>query len=104
MFRFLVVLILAVCMAGGVAFYSGWLKDVPGIGEPGSIESILTAAPHKEKTDLGGPLYAVIKLAPLQQPQPRTSRQLVVEPCHVIVWETQEVSSQREGHVLFVGE
>jgi len=102
MWRWMVVLLLAVALAGGGAYYSGLLEEyLGGSGAPGNPAG---SDALQTKPDLGGPLYAPVQLAKLPEETPRGSEPLVIDPCHVVARQTQDVSSPREGHLLFIGQ
>jgi WD40 repeat protein len=110
MFRAFVVMLLAVVIAGGVAYYNGWLVELGnewGIDLPGP-EPDEPVVPHRDphsfdSVDLGGPLYASAQLAPLPPVPDKTPNLLAIEPCYAVVREKQEISSTRDGKILFIG-
>jgi WD40 repeat protein len=101
MLRFIVVLLLAVSIAGGVAYSTGWLDSYLTEGTGGSGQTL--SSQEKAKFDYGEPLYPAIALSPLPAEEVRKYSLLVIDPCHASSRYTQEVSSPREGQLLYVG-
>jgi WD40 repeat protein len=101
MIRWFIILLLAVSIAGGVAYYSGWLE--PYIA--GGTEHPYSSDASKPKPNLGDPLYLAVKLDPLPRGEARATEQFVIEPCHVVARYKQDVTFPRgEGQVLFIGQ
>ncbi|HYV34888.1 MAG TPA: hypothetical protein VE988_04235 [Gemmataceae bacterium] len=100
MFRVFVVVLLAVCIAGGVAYYSGMLNDVMGFDTGGGKHS----DPKKVEVDIGDPLYEAVALPKLAAAKQKDYREIVVEPCHVVPRDKQEISPSRDAQLLFVGQ
>src|SRR4051812_36559748 len=110
MVRFLATMMLALALCAGVA----WYFDLLPTGTP----SVATPLPKDEGQDArkmarGGLLYAAINPPPpqpfgdellLNPNGPRRGRQIVVPDCHPIPFDKQDVSSNKDGQILFIGE
>src|SRR5271166_2770118 len=112
MVRFLVVMVLALGLCAGAAY----LFDLPPFGpstpqakggQPGTQDEKAVKAP-----ELGGLLYAAIKLPPAQPlgddlmraPNgPRLGRQIVLPDCHLVPFDKQDVSSSKDGWLIIIG-
>ena len=99
MFRIFVILLLAVVIAAGIGYYAGYFDPVLPIMDDGQGNASTKDPPAK----LGNLLYAPAKLDPLPPRPENDPRVLVVEPCHVVVREKQEVSSIKDGKLWFIG-
>jgi hypothetical protein len=100
MVRFMVGMVVAVALVIGVALYFGLSVDTEGL-EQTPRAAHKKGEPHPE---YGAALYPEVKLAPLPKAPARPAFMLPIEPCHAVVREKQEVSSPKDGHLLFVGQ
>jgi WD40 repeat protein len=100
MVRFFVGVLVAVAIVVGVALWFGLSIDQPP-GETRPRSSHHAGGPHPE---YGPELYASVKLAPLPPAPAKQAYTIPIEPCLVVVREKQEVSSPKDGHLLFVGQ
>jgi hypothetical protein len=100
MVRFFVIVLLAVGIAGGVAYYVGWLDEYIN---PESVISEPKPGEEQRQVDLGGPLYAAEALKPLPHVSGKVPRQVVVDPCHLVARSKQDISSPKDGQLLFIG-
>src|SRR5436190_1780028 len=101
MFRLFIIILLAVCIAGGVAYSQGWLN--PYLIADGNTPTRPTGETSKTEFKFGDLLYAEVPLAKLQMDQARKWREIAVDPCHAVVHDKQEVSSTKEGMFQFCG-
>jgi WD40 repeat protein len=100
MFRVFLVVFVAVVLAGGVALSTGmldeWLDPTAPVAHPDQGPKV--------EVELGDLLYAARETPPLAKSSRPAVAQLVVDPCYVVVRDKQEVSSQKDGKLLFVGQ
>jgi WD40 repeat protein len=104
MFRFLVVLLLAICIAGGVAYFGGYVDQYLPKHDGSGVDKGERA--DKTPVNIGEFLYQPMELPNLPHPQPAGYSVLPLDLCSMIPHDTQEVSSPKpvEGPLLFVGE
>lgn len=98
MLRFIVILLLALVIAGGAAWYYDLVPAVPG--PTGDVQ-------HKDQnhTALGGLLYAAVPLPVLPPPVPaKQQADPIVIPGHLSVIDKIDISCQLPGQLLFIGE
>lgn len=101
MVRFFVILILAVAIAGGVAWYYDLVPPIPGPESNGPTN------PKGAATPLGELLYPEVPLPPLRLVKgPTTTPQPdpIVVSGHLAVMDKIDISCQLPGKLLFVGE
>jgi WD40 repeat protein len=94
--RFFVIVLLAVGIAGGVAYFLRWFDPDPPVQPP--------IGPGTSTTALGGPLYMGKALEPLERGSGKVPREVVVDACHLVTQFKQDVSSYKDGQLLFVGQ
>jgi WD40 repeat protein len=99
MFRWFIILLLAVGIAGGAAWYFDLYGNV--IANP-SQPNGKPVIPRKVIDPV--PLYTVEALKPLPPRPAKTPRTVVVDPCHLVARHKQEVSCQKDGQLLFIGQ
>jgi WD40 repeat protein len=97
MIRFMFGTVLAAALAVGVALYIGLPEDDAVVAP---TKHYAGAGSHPE---FGAVLYTPVKLEPLATGPTKTNL-LPIEPCHVVVRLKQEVSSPKDGHLLFIGQ
>jgi WD40 repeat protein len=95
MFRWFVGVVLTAALVVGGVLYFG-MDDNPPI----STQPNTGPAGHPQ---FGPPLYDAVKLEPLPAAPARSVNYLPIEPCTVIVRDKQDLSSPKDGHLLFVG-
>jgi WD40 repeat protein len=97
--RFFVILLLAVALAGGVAYYNEWGPFAPTPANPDGAES----GERNVRPDFGKPLYAVT--APAFNPivDGVRGRHIVIPDCHLVPLKKQEVTSAKEGLLKIIG-
>ena len=97
MFRVFVIVVFAVVIAAAVGYYGGFFGGSEVAPTP------LNSSSDPVIAQLGEHLYTPAKLPPLPAAPTTTTSTLVIEPCHVIAREKQEISSIKDGRVWFIG-
>jgi hypothetical protein len=96
MVRIFAILLMAIGMASVLIFrgdlFGEWCNQKP--------TKLTFPAP---KIDLGEPLYPAEALEPLTPAFGMVPRQVVVDPCHLVARFKQDISSPKDGQLLFVG-
>ncbi len=98
---FLITVVLGVAVAAAAAW---WLNLLPITGEKGIFDSDTNEPKDSEVASLGPRLYEALKIdAGLPNKSRLGPDTIMIDNCHLVVVEKQEVPSVREGPLLFVG-